>query len=119
MRLVKFIFLLLVPIVSWANESVVNEIDLGNDIALKAEVAKFDKSKNTTTDCGGGHICLINNKPVWGADGDIPASMLKSLVVSIKGKNIKLDTSGMFNPSAVGLGAGDFHVEHYYGDAGR
>ena len=87
-----------------------------NKIKLTFVVSEFDKNKSTITDCGEGYICQIDNSPFWGSDGGIPQSALSKAFVTVNGKNIKLETSGMYNPSISNSTKNNYVVKHYYGN---
>lgn len=81
-------------------------IDLGNGIALTGKVIPFDSTKHTISRCKKFNwnyepVCLIDGKPYFGHDlgPELPRMELTSLRVTIRGKPVTLDISGMFNPS--------------------
>ena len=113
-----FISLLLLLVNScYAEKITVTEIKYDNDIQLRFEETPFDKQGNIITECGENTICLINNQPLWGSDGKIPETSLKSLTIIIQGKSIPLDTSCMFDPLVSSEKKTAYSVSHYFADS--
>jgi hypothetical protein len=83
----------------------IHKVELDSAITLTGEIVEFDKSAHTYDSCdtgvGWNAICLINGKPWFGGDAglDLPRNKMKSLELNLYGQNIKLDVSGMYNPS--------------------
>ena len=117
MRFVTVFTLLLLPAFVSAGKLTSVEIQLDKNISLAFTIEQFVKSEYKVTDCGGGYICLVNDKPLWGADGKLAESTLKNMLVNIKGRKIELDTAGMFNPMISMAGKHKFQVLNYYDDA--
>lgn len=113
-RIIIFV-LLNIPLIAWAELPYSGEIKPTKGVVLKYVVDRFDKAKNTTTDCGGGYLCVVDNKPAWGADGNVPETILKELWVIINGEKTRLETTGMYNPGiAESKEHGSLKVEKYY-----
>lgn len=108
--------LMLMADACYAGDMSIVEIEYDNNIKLRFEEAKFSEASDAITDCGDGYICLINNKPLWGADGKTPQTKLKSMSVVIAGKDVALDTSGMFDPLVLRENKSYYSVTHYFGD---
>lgn len=109
--------LLLVSPLSYAENRM--ELALKKDIKLSLTMVAFDKSKHRIKRCGKESVCLIDGLPVFGADGAMPKTKLKSMVVTIKGRRISLDVSAMYEPWTVYKGAnyaGSFTIRHSWGD---
>lgn len=94
----------------------VTEITYDDGISLVFEESLYNRKTDTPTDCGDGFICLINNQPLWGADGKLPDTKLKKATVTINTARIELDTSGMYNPLISTDRKPHYKVIHYYGD---
>lgn len=109
--------LLFVSPASFADNNM--ELVLKKDIKLSLTMVTFDKSKHRVKRCGKESVCLIDGLPVFGADGAMPKTKLKSMVVTIKGRRISLDVSAMYEPWTVYKGAnyaGSFTIRHSWGD---
>lgn len=116
MRITACIFALFAHGLVNAAEPVVTLIKLDNDVSITFVVEAFAKSKHQVTDCGDGYICLVNDKPLWGTDGKVPSTQLRRMKVNINGREIILDTSGMFNPMIVASGSDTYQIINYYAD---
>jgi len=83
----------------------VTKIILENGIMLTGTISTFEKSKHTYDTCGSEfnwkYICLIDGKQWYGTDHDLtlPRNQLTQLTINIHGKEISLETTGMFNIS--------------------
>ncbi len=45
-------------------------------------------------------VCLIDGKPVFGTDGEVPRTRLDRATVQVKSRAVELDTSCMYDPWA-------------------
>lgn len=99
-----------------ASDAVLTEIPLADGISLLFEETQFEKNTDKPTDCGNGYICLVNNQPLWGADGKMPTTKLKKAQVVIKGVKADLDTSGMYDPVVSINRKSHYSVVHYFDD---
>ena len=99
-----------------ATEPSKTNIQIANNILLSFSVEDFVKSGNKMTDCGGGYICLVNDKPFWGSGGGVPTKILSKLELDLKGKKIHLDTSGMYNPMVLKNDKNRYQVLNHYDD---
>lgn len=116
-RIVAAIFLFLVLSMSNASDKILTKIVISPDTEITFVELPYNKDTDRPTDCGDGFICLVNNQPLWGADGKLPQSKLESISVNIKGTNISLDTSGMFNPMVSQERKSQYKIIYYYGDS--
>jgi hypothetical protein len=76
-------------------------IPLKDGISLQMTVASFDAKKHKIKKCqilDWSGVCLIDDKPVFGADWEIPINQLIKATVKIGANTIALDISCMFNP---------------------
>ncbi len=76
-------------------------IPLGNGISMKMTVAHFDAKKHKIKKCqlfDWLDVCLIDGKPVFGTDWELPKSQLIKAGVKMGSQTINLEVSGMFNP---------------------
>jgi hypothetical protein len=99
-----------------AKDGVTTTIKLEDGISLVFEEITYDRNTDLPTDCGDGFICLVNNQPLWGADGKLPATKLGKAIVKINTAEIQLDTSGMYDPLISADRKSQYEVIHYYGD---
>ena len=82
--------------------------DFGNGVILRSVVESFkaDQHKYDTCDTGQDWktICLIDGKIWFGTDQglDLPRNQLSKMTIEIKGQEVELDVSGMYNPSFTG-----------------
>lgn len=74
------------------------QIPLGDDISLVVETRPFDPGQHKVRHCRGGAPCLIDGKPVYGADRSLPSVAVVSLVLVVGKRRIPLESSGMYNP---------------------
>jgi len=78
-------------------------IDLDSNIKLISKVETFNPLHHEIDSCDTGlgwiAICLIDNKPIFGTDHEIPRSQLIELVVLMNGQEIKLNVDFMYNPN--------------------
>ncbi|OVE76495.1 hypothetical protein BVX98_05815 [bacterium F11] len=75
---------------------VVFEYEKGHKLTLQS--TEFVAAEHKLKRCGKESICLIDGKPFFGSDGDVPRRELVSMKVEIQDKPIELDVTGMFNP---------------------
>lgn len=101
---------------AFAADTNVVRVTLDKEITLSFTLEKFNKADIKLTDCGGGYICLIDNRPFWGSDGAIPTENLTNLQMDLKGRKVNLDTSGMYNPKVIKEDASRYQVINYYDD---
>ena len=76
-------------------------IPLEDGISLQMTVAPFDTKKYKIKKCkvlDWSGVCLIDGKPVFGSDWELPKNQLIKASVKIGAHTIKLDVSCMFNP---------------------
>lgn len=99
-----------------AKDGVTTTIKLEDGISLVFEETAYDRNTDLPTDCGDGFICLVNNQPLWGADGKLPVTKLGKAIVKINAAEIQLDTSGMYDPLISADRNSQYKVIHYYGD---
>lgn len=116
--LVAFVMLFISPL-SFAENKV--EIVLKKDIKLTLIMIPFVTSKHRIKRCGKESVCLIDDLPFFGSDGQLPKRQLQSMVLTLKGKKIPLDVSGMFNPwnfvdGAHYINRKGFSIKHSWGD---
>ena len=100
----RFVFLFLflvyhtIPIFAGENYSIV----LGNNIKLKFFMSSFDKSKHNIKKCivndDWEGVCLIDNRPFFGTDWELPTTQLDSAYVLINNQKVYLDVFSMYNP---------------------
>jgi hypothetical protein len=75
-------------------------IPLG-EVSLVLAVVPFDAKKHEITECKGpdwSAVCLIDGKPVFGTDWEIPKSQLVRASLKAPDNIIELDVSCMYNP---------------------
>jgi len=71
---------------------------LPSGVSIQIVEARFDRAKNPVHGCTGmSHECLINGRVPFGCDNDVPATYVKSITASFKGKSYALESSQMFN----------------------
>ena len=76
-------------------------VPLGDGISLQMTVEPFDSRKHKIKKCrildwiG---VCLIDSKPVFGTDWELPKNQLIKASVKIGTQTSNLDVSCMFNP---------------------
>jgi hypothetical protein len=93
-------------------------IKLKDNIILEMTAPPFDAAKHRITECevmGSKVVCLIDDKPVFGADWTLPKSELVQATVRIGYRVVALDVSCMFNPWFDKPDAKDFTAESVYG----
>lgn len=117
MRLLYVLFLGLVTTGQSFSQVKVSSIDLGNGITLTGTIETFNKAKHKYDTCDSGlgwkYICLIDGKIWYGSDMgmDLPKNQLTKLTIKIKGKEIQLETTGMFNTNFGNeLKDGQYHL---------
>jgi hypothetical protein len=75
-------------------------ISLGEGMSLRMTVVPFESKKHKITKCqilDWSGICLIDGKPVFGADWGLPRNQLVQAELRIGVKTINLDVSCMYN----------------------
>lgn len=82
---------------------------LKQGITLTMVMTAVDARKHSIQRCGKESVCLIDGKPVFGSDGQMPKWKLQSMVLNLKGKKIPLDVSGMYEPW-------NYYQGKHYGD---
>jgi len=93
-------------------------IPLGEGISLSMTVSTFEPSAHKTTKCkilDWEGICLIDDKPVFGTDWELPEKQLTRALVRVAGNSIDLDVSCMFNPWFGKPRTGDFSIKKVEG----
>jgi hypothetical protein len=95
----------------------VSSVDLGDGVTLTGTIETFNKSEHKYDTCDSGlgwkYICLIDGKIWYGNDMgmDLPRNQLTKLAIKIKGKEIELETAGMFNTNFGNeLRDGQYHL---------
>jgi hypothetical protein len=76
-------------------------LDLGHGIKLTMTASPFDPRKHSVERCqheDWSGVCLIDGKPVFGTDGDVPRARLDRATVQVKSRVVELDTSCMYDP---------------------
>jgi hypothetical protein len=76
-------------------------IPLLRDLSLVLVVAPFDATKHEITKCKGPDwtsVCLIDGKPVFGTDWDMPRNQLIKASAKLATGTVDLDVSCMYNP---------------------
>ena len=72
-----------------------------NRLTLHLEREPFDPRMHAVERCnvlGRLEVCLIDGHPVFGADGEMPASKLSRAYVEAGGKTVAFDVDCMYNP---------------------
>jgi hypothetical protein len=112
--IITFIFLSFNIIVAQSQSADEYVINLSKDIVLNMKIVKFDPSKHIIDSCqvmpdpdGWGGICLIDHKPVFGADWRMPRTILDEIYVLVRNVKIPLDASCMYNPFPGGISLND------------
>ena len=80
-------------------DNVVFDFSDGTKLHLFASV--FDSTKHSIKYCkilDWSGVCLIDEKPVFGTDWDIPKITLDRAYLEINNKKIELEVTGMYNP---------------------
>ena len=93
-------------------------VRLGERISLSVSVAAFEPNAHKITKCkilDWEGICLIDGKPVFGTDWEIPKKQLTRAILTVANVSIDLDCSCMFNPWIDRPRAEDFAVEEVEG----
>ena len=81
-----------------------SEIQINDSILLTADISCVSKDslhfeKVKTFDS----FLISDNELVFGTDGEVPITKLDKLRLIVKGKNIDLETSSMYNPNGKSL----------------
>jgi len=93
-------------------------VPLGDGISLFMSVVSFEPSAHKITKCkilNWEGICLIDDKPVFGTDWELPKKQLTLALVKVAGNSIDLDVSCMFNPWFDKPRTGDFSIKKVEG----
>ena len=116
----KILILVLVACVTagpLSGQKKTSTIELADGIILNAVAEPFNIKQHKYDTCDTGldweTICLIDGKIWFGTDMGLglPRNQLTKLSIRIKGKDIELDVSGMYNPSFTGeLDKGQFRI---------
>ena len=89
-------------------------LPLGDGISLSMSIATFEPGAHKITKCkiiNWEGVCLIDDKPVFGTDWELPKKQLNRASLKLAGNSIDLDVSCMFNPRFGKLRAGDFSIK--------
>jgi hypothetical protein len=76
-------------------------IPLGDGISLQMTVAPFDAKKHKINKCKileWSGVCLIDGKPVFGTDWELPRNQLIKATAKVGANTVNLDVSCMYNP---------------------
>jgi hypothetical protein len=80
-------------------------LDLSFNIKLHMEAVRFIPNEHKIKYCKPAFptddwkgVCLIDGKPVFGTDWEMPKYVLKEAIIEINGKRVPLDVSCMYNP---------------------
>lgn len=79
-------------------------LELGHGLTLRMTASPFDPGQHSIERCrheDWSGVCLIDGKPVFGTDGEMPRWRLDKATVDLAGRKIDLDTSCMYNPWAA------------------
>ncbi len=91
-------------------------VEYPDDITLTVKTENFDKKSHKIKNCGD-YVCLIDGKPFYGSDGNIPKDYLSALIFKHKNKSVELDVSSMYEPGITKENSKQYlSVEHYWGD---
>lgn len=90
---------LLIPLTS-CNADEIAEHTYEHGIKLIVKTESFQATKHEIIKCRDG-VCLIDGKPFFGSDGDMPETQLASIEFKKDEKAITLDVSSMFNPAVT------------------
>jgi len=100
--LLIFLILSAFPAIAGEQKSISNSytISLGEGMSLRITVVPFESKKHKITKCqiiDWSGICLIDGKPVFGADWGLPRNQLVQAELRIGVKTINPDVSCMYN----------------------
>lgn len=76
------------------------DVPLGDGVSLQLTVAPFEARKHKITKCqilDWSGVCLIDGKPVFGTDWELPKNQLVKATVKIGANTVNLDVSCMYN----------------------
>lgn len=79
-----------------------SNIELQKNLVLIAQVENFHPRQHSIDTCvvdGVVIYCLIDGKPWFGEQDELPRYQLTGLTLKMDNKNIALDVTGMFNPN--------------------
>jgi hypothetical protein len=83
------------------------------DVKLSVTAKPFNPKEHDIQKCkitSWEGVCLIDNKPVFGADMGMPKTMLNKAIVQVGAKVIPLDVTCMFNPWFKKPSKGQFEI---------
>lgn len=131
-RRVSLIVFALLTVVTFQVSAEVSEksysISLSDGISLHMTVVRFEESTHKITKCNFNDwigVCLIDGKPVFGTDADMPEYKVVKATVKIGAKSVALDVSCMYDPwygkpdpkkFTVKKGYGGFIISGYISD---
>ena len=102
-------FLLVYSSANSSEQSNLATLGLNSDVKLHMKIEHFIPKEHQMKYCKPAFpvdnwkgVCLIDKKPVFGTDWEMPIYILKEAYVVIKKKKIRLDTSCMYNPWFTG-----------------
>lgn len=71
------------------------------DVKLSVTATQFNPKEHNIQKCkimNWEGVCLIDNLPIYGADMQMPKTMLNEIIVHVGANTIPLDVSCMYNP---------------------
>lgn len=74
---------------------------LGEGISLNLTTTQFNEKNHKITECNINDrpsVCLIDGKPIFGTDLDLPRNQLVKATIKIGKNTINLDVTCMYNP---------------------
>jgi hypothetical protein len=74
---------------------------LGHGANLTMVAAPFNPKRHSVERCqheGWSGVCLIDGKPVFGTDGEVPRTRLERATLQVGGQSVNLDTTCMYDP---------------------
>lgn len=101
--LIIFLVMRITPLFAEMSESINSNsytAPLGDGIALQLTIAPFDAKKHKIKKCqilDWYGVCLIDSRPVFGTDWELPRNQLIKATVKIGTNAINLDVSCMYN----------------------
>ncbi len=94
MPFILFLFILTLP--SFVLSQVI-EYKIEGLGTMKLYTKKFDPKAHQLTYCGT-YLCLIDGKPFWGSDGQLPEDELSQIIIESGQGSTALDVSSMYEP---------------------
>jgi hypothetical protein len=88
------------------------------DVKLSVAATPFNSKEHNIHKCkimNWEGVCLIDNLPVYGADMQMPKTMLNEVIVQIGAKAIPLDVTCMYNPWFKKPSKGQFEIKKIEG----